>query len=154
MNERIKFWCYRHLPIEIACAGAIIAVASFVYLLSGSVILAAFLGSFAEGIIFYTFGYIRDMRMVEKRHDQFQKKCTMSKNSYIRNMVLKHGLSELLDTFLLRPLLIYLFVIVLGDFIVGLIVGKLIADLVFFAPAILRKIFDQKVVVVPDEDAI
>ena len=45
-------------------------------------------------------------------------------------------MAEVADTILLRPLLMYAFAAMLGGLIPGVIVGKLVSDIVFYALAI------------------
>lgn len=53
-----------------------------------------------------------------------------------RDLAVEFGPAEVLDTVLLRPALMYLGVHVLGDLTAGVLVGKLLADVVFYLLAV------------------
>lgn len=54
----------------------------------------------------------------------------------LRNLVLEFGFAEALDTLLLRPTLMYLAAQLVSDLRLGVILGKLAADVIFYVPAI------------------
>jgi hypothetical protein len=53
-----------------------------------------------------------------------------------RDLILEFGPTEALDSFVLRPALMYTAGRLLADVSLGVIVGKLIADVVFYIPTI------------------
>ena len=54
----------------------------------------------------------------------------------VREVVTEFGAAEAVDTLFARPLLMYAFVATLGSVLAGVVVGKLAADVVFYALAI------------------
>jgi len=55
----------------------------------------------------------------------------------LRNLIIEFGPSEILDVLAVRPFFMYLMPKLMGEFVLGTFVGKMIADLVFFIPAII-----------------
>ncbi len=62
----------------------------------------------------------------------------------LRNLSLEFGPAELLDSFLVRPLAMYLGPIVVGSLTAGVILGKIAADVVFYTLAIVGYEFGKK----------
>jgi hypothetical protein len=54
----------------------------------------------------------------------------------LRDLVLEFGLAEALDTLLVRPALMYAAGRLLSDALLGVFVGKLAADVIFYFPTI------------------
>jgi len=51
-------------------------------------------------------------------------------------MVIEFGPAEILDSYLIRPLALYLCPLIIGQQIIGLIIGKYLADIIFYLPTI------------------
>ena len=66
-------------------------------------------------------------------------RCDMVSFAYfkdLRNLIIEFGPSEILDVLAVRPFFMYLMPKVMGEFVLGTFVGKMIADVVFFIPAV------------------
>ena len=100
--------------------------AALIYRLTDNEIAAAYAGSIFETLGFYSIMISSEFRKYTKgRHWE----CT-------KNLLLEFGPSEVLDSFVTRPLFMGLGLHYLGQGW-GLIAGKLTADFVFYVPSII-----------------
>ncbi|MEV4534019.1 hypothetical protein AB0J82_09330 [Asanoa sp. NPDC049518] len=117
----VRAWLSRYAPAEAAgIAGALLATAPF-----DDPGAAAVAGTVGETVGFYAMIFARDVRAGARPA------------GVVRDMVLEFGPAELLDTLLVRPAAMYLATRALGTTTTGVVVGKLAADAVFYAVAII-----------------
>lgn len=135
--NKIKEWIRRYLLAEILSTLLSLAAAWAINRTSGDNVLAAFAGSAMASISFYGIIACNDVRKSLKHH----RKHDLSYDfvAYFRdfrNLVIEFGPSEILDVVAVRPFFMYLMPKVIGEFLLGIFIGKMIADVVFFIPAI------------------
>lgn len=138
MKHKIKEWVKRYLPAEVfATIGALIG--SFLTLfLTQNTIVSAYGGTVGENIGYYGYISIRDFLNQKKKYKQSNQKYNfVSFLKLLRNLVAEFGFSEFLDSFIVRPFCMWVFPIAIGNFALGIIVGKIIADLIFYLPTII-----------------
>lgn len=135
--KRIKEWLWRYAPAEIfATIGAIFG-AGFLYLFTNNRIIAAYAGVIGENVGYYGFILIRDFKKNKTNYEKSgQKFGLIDFLKTIRDLFLEFGLSEALDSFLVRPFCLYWFPIWIPNFSIGIIVGKFVADIIFYIPTI------------------
>jgi hypothetical protein len=109
------------LALIAAVIGAQIAFSA-----SGNAAVAAIVGAWSETITYYVTMLLRDV------HANPAQPLPIT----LRNLILEFGVAEALDTLLVRPALMYLATEAIGDLRIGVIVGKLASDVVFYIPAI------------------
>lgn len=63
----------------------------------------------------------------------------------IRNLVFEFGFSEALDSFVVRPFCMYIFPILTNNYGVGIIIGKIVADVSFYIPTIIAYELRKKI---------
>jgi ornithine decarboxylase len=112
------------LPSEIAGTCAALLIASSFYTLTGRVSAAVFAASLAESVGFYSTAIFRECRR------------QVDLVAAIRNVTLDFGPAEIVDTFLLRPMAMYFLEGITHNLIVGVVLGKLLGDVFFYAVAI------------------
>lgn len=137
-SPKWKAWFKRYLPLEItgtitALLGAFLASA-----LLGNEIVIAYAGTWGENVGFYGYAGGREVREYLKRTAG---KTGVGRTVHvffksIRNILLEFGPSETLDSFVLRPFFMYIFQVLFENLAVGVIVGKIAADIVFYCIAI------------------
>jgi hypothetical protein len=128
-RSRARVWLRRYLPAEIVGTSAALAGAAFAARGgTGDAVVAA---SWAEAIAFYVF--VTGRELWRARGPRLRSGAIVAA---VRDVVAEFGVAELADTIFLRPLLMYAFVQPLGGLIPGVIVGKLVADLLFYGLAI------------------
>ena len=133
----VRDWLRRYGPAELAGVAAALLGSWLVHAWTGSEIAAAFGGSLGENVGFY--GVIIGREIRADRHAR----VTIGRRYGIRewrgtalNLVVEFGAAELLDSCLLRPLAMGVGTSILGREL-GVIAGKIVADITFYAPVIL-----------------
>lgn len=138
MKEKFKEWAKRYVPAEmLALVGALLG-AILIYFLTNNRILAAYGGAIGENIGYYGLIISKDIRKSLETHRT--KKLKYGFKSFLkdmRNIFVEFGLSETLDSFIIRPFAMYIFPIILGSYVLGIIIGKFAADITFYVPTII-----------------
>lgn len=119
-------WVRRYLAAEVLSTVCALLAAWAAYLLTESLLLAAAANAASGSVSFYAVMLARAMRGRPAR----------DLPAVLRDLLLEFGPAELLDTLLVRPGLIYLGMTLCPSPAVGVFLGKLAADLGFYAPAI------------------
>ncbi len=138
MKSKIREWIERYLLADILSTGLSLATAWVIHRTTGDNVLAAFLGSAMASISFYGLIAYSDVRKSLKLHRKNALRYNFA--SYfkdLRNLIIEFGPSEILDVLAVRPFFMYLMPKLMGEFVLGTFVGKMIADFVFFIPAII-----------------
>ena len=138
MKQKLKDWLQRYLPAEIVGTITALTAASIVHFCTHSVLAAAFAGTWGENFGYYGFILLREVRASRRQHQQKSKRYGfISFFKDLRNLILDFGIAEWLDSGLLRPFFMYAFPKVLGNFALGITVGKIAADIVFYISVII-----------------
>ena len=132
---RISEWFHRYAVAEVTRLVCALVAAIAVGRTAGPAA-AAIAGTLGEGVGFYGVILLRDVR----RHGATWRVA--------RGLVVEFGLAEVGDTLAVRPLAMYGATVLAGDTLVGVLVGKVAADVVFYTVAIagyeLRKRLDAR----------
>jgi len=137
VKNKIKEWIKRYLLAEILCTALSLATAWVIHRTTGDNVLAAFGGSAMASISFYGIIAYNDVRKSLKhhrKHDLGYDFVAYFKD--LRNLIIEFGPSEILDVLAVRPFFMYLIPKLIGQFVLGTFIGKIMADVVFFIPAI------------------
>jgi hypothetical protein len=126
---RVREWFARYAPAE---AGAVLGavLATVVAEPFGAAVATAYAGSVGDGVGFYGVMLVRDLRRQPKGAPGRLART-------LRGLVVEFGPAELLDSFVVRPLAMYLAATWLGHAAAGAVAGKVAADAVFYAVAIM-----------------
>ena len=138
MKNKIREWIRRYLLADILSTALSLGTAWWIHRVSGDNVLAAFLGSAMASVSFYGIIAYNDVRKSLRHHRKHALHYNFT--SYfkdLRNLMIEFGPSEILDVLAVRPFFMYLMPKIMGDFVWGVFVGKMIADFVFFIPAII-----------------
>lgn len=127
LRDRAGDWLRRYLPAELACTPAALACGLLAHAVTGRVEAAALAATWGEVIAFHALMVTREVR---------RRGGSRSLSRVLRDLSLELGLAEALDSLLLRPGLLYLGVAFAPDPALGVLAGKLAADLAFYAVAI------------------
>lgn len=126
----LGFWVVRYLPAEIAGTAAMIFAGLGVTFWTDSAALIAVAALIGEIIGFYAVLIL--VIFFE------QSRLAGGRRAFARTIVLliaEFGAAEVLDTLLIRPAALLVGVWVLGDPVWGLLAGKVVADVIFYAIA-------------------
>jgi hypothetical protein len=126
-NAQLRTWVRRYLLAEVLSTLCALLAAGGVYALSRQALAAAFANTAAGSLSFYAVMLgrevlgrsVRDLPLV------------------VRDLLLEFGPAEALDTLLLRPGLLYAGMTFAPNPALGVLLGKLAADICFYAPAII-----------------
>ena len=130
MKQKLREWLWRYLPAEIAGTITALASAFVAYQLFKNEVITAYAGAWGENIGYYSVIFLRE----------FLKENGASFKNFVkivRNVFVEFGVAELIDSFVLRPLFMFIFPQLLNNYPVGILVGKIAADITFYIPAIL-----------------
>ena len=134
-RHKLKEWSRRYLPAEVLGSCAAVTAAWMVQIVSGSPIGAAIAGSIGESLAYYGCIALRDLR---RHRAQPGRPAGLGPTGTraARDLLLEFGPAELVDSLLARPLFMYLMPMLIHNFTIGLVAGKLAADVVFYSLAI------------------
>jgi hypothetical protein len=138
MNLKVKEWLKRYVPANIFCTVCTLIVAYITFSATHNRVLTAFLSSIIGTICFYLFLLVRDViSTVKKNKSESKRYSFISFLKNIRNLAIEFGFSEILDVLVVMPLFMYIFPLIIGDVIIGTLVAKIVADIVFYVPTII-----------------
>jgi hypothetical protein len=121
-------WLRRYLPAELLAITATLAATGAALALTGSVLLAALAGTWAENLAYYGLMLARELRA--------RGRSPRAALAALRDLLLEFGPAELLDSLLVRPAALYLAMAAAPTPLLGAAAGKLAADLIFYLPTI------------------
>jgi len=145
MNPKLIEWAKRYIPAEIISITATILSSVFSYKLTQSYLTTALVGTWV-GNIFY-FGTILGVDIYNTHTDLAKKNKKYSFKTFGRNiraLVVEFGFSEVFDSFLIRPTLMYYFPIWVNEIWLGIFLAKIVADITFYVPAIVAYEYSKK----------
>ena len=130
LGRRAREWLGRYAPAEAAAIlGALLGAGVAAWF--GVAAATAYAGAIGEAIAFYAVVFVRDQRRSSRRSGGSSPWQTL------RGLLMEFGPAELLDTFAVRPLAMYLATVLIGHVATGVLVGKVAADVVFYTLAII-----------------
>ena len=135
-QSRVKTWIRRYGPSEIAGIAMALGGSWLGYRATGSIIVGAYAGSLGEALGFY--GSLVTREMIQEAYFAGARRAPYGPAEMLRTwrgLLLEFGPAELLDTGVIRPLMMALFTGLLG-WGPGIVVGKLLADIAFYLPVI------------------
>jgi hypothetical protein len=138
MKRKVKEWLKRYLPAEILSVIATLATAMLVFKATNDPLSTALAGTWGGNIAYFGYILVKDILITEK-------KCGTAGAAYtfkhlfnnLRALVLEFGPAEVLDSFLIRPALMYYIPVWIGQLALGILIAKIAADITFYIPAII-----------------
>ncbi|MEO7910908.1 MAG: hypothetical protein ABIV47_14795 [Roseiflexaceae bacterium] len=124
--DQITTWFWRYLPAELLGTPTALLCAWLAATLTGSLAAAGIAGTWGENLGFYGIMIGREL----KRHS------LRALPTILRDLILEFGPAEALDSLLLRPVLMYAEVTLVSSTALGIVAGKIAADVCFYVPAI------------------
>ncbi|GAA1997757.1 hypothetical protein [Microbacterium pumilum] len=127
----ILFWIVRYLPAEIVGTAAMIVAGLAVTIWTDNPAVVAIAGLLGEIVGFYA--VLAVTIYAEQAQVSPTRRSAIGRSGML--LVAEFGAAELLDTLLIRPAAMMLGVWLLPDPVWGLLAGKIVADIVFYAIA-------------------
>ncbi|WP_157415234.1 hypothetical protein [Agromyces allii] len=151
---RARVWLLRYLPLEVCGTIAALLGAWYAYEASGSLAIAALAGSLAESVGYYTLVVVRAVRghaasarvLRVRGRDGRGRAALVTAGLTLRSVAVEFGPAEIVDSVLVRPALLWAASAALGAHPWAWLVGKLAADAVFYAIAIVSFELGRRVI--------
>ena len=137
MKGKVREWLKRYLPPEILSSAATLIAASVTYTLTGEQITTALAATWAGNIAY--FGYILIIDIITSRKERLSTGGHYTSTDLmanVRSLILEFGIAEIADSFFIRPALMYQVPIWMHDLLLGTLVAKIAADVIFYIPTI------------------
>lgn len=129
---RSWFWVKRYGPAELACLATMLAASALAAGVTDSPPLLAIAAIAGATVGFYgvllTTVLREQLRLLRGIPHRFRRAALRS----FPLLFAEFGVAELLDTFFLRPALMIAGVAIIGDAVLGLLAGKVVADVLFY----------------------
>jgi len=127
MPSHFQTWLRRYLPAEaVSVVGAMLFGSAAAMLSNNNPAVIAIAGAWGETTSYYATMVVRERRVHPRRRLW----------RTLGNLALEFGIAEALDSLLVRPTLMYLAGQIASDARLGVLVGKLAADIVFYVPTV------------------
>lgn len=157
-RRRVREWIARYLPLEILGTVAALAGAWLAYALTGSLVVAAIAGTIAEGIGYYAIVVVRGIRSHlasdrVRRVPSRPRRALLVTALELRSLAAEFGPAEMLDTFVVRPALMFAVPAAWGVHPAAWLVGKLLADVVFYVVTIVSFEIGRRIILPVEPDA-
>ncbi len=144
-KKKIKEWLKRYLPGEIVGTLTAIGCATMANSLYENAVLTAYIGSLGEAIGFYLTVVIQRILIKTKMLASENKALSLLDLYKITTgIILEFGPAGIIDGFLLRPFFLYLFPVLMKNFTLGILIGKLVGDFTFYILVILSYEINKK----------
>ena len=128
LGRAVVRWLRRYLPAELVCTPCALLAGFAATAFTGSLAAAAVAATWGENLGFYAVMLGRELA---RRRD------LRALPAVARDLFIVFGPAEALDSLLLRPAAIYAGLALAPHPALGMVAGKVAADLTFYAPAIL-----------------
>jgi hypothetical protein len=136
-KANFKEWFDRYKYAELSATTAALLSSQFSRLLSG--LTTAYLITFAEYFAFYGIIIGRSYQKLANKNKELGQKTTLKEALLlVKNLALEFGYPAILDFLFIRPFCMYWMPLLTGNYITGIILGKLTADLCFYLPTIIN----------------
>ncbi|TRX28622.1 hypothetical protein FNW25_04325 [Flavobacterium franklandianum] len=136
-KSNFKEWFDRYKYAELSATSAVLASSQFSRIFDG--LTTAYLITFAEYVAFYGVILFMAYQKLVKANRLLDKKTSLKEILFlIRNLLLEFGYPALLDLFFIRPFCMYWMPILTGNYFMGIILGKIAADSIFYGLAIVN----------------
>ncbi|GGE94005.1 hypothetical protein [Hymenobacter cavernae] len=145
MKKKLAEWVKRYLPAEVLSLAATLAAGGATFALTHNRTSTALAATWAGNVAYFGCILLQDIRTTRRTHRAAGKDYTtktFGKN--IRALVVEFGAAEVLDSFLIRPLLMYYLPLWLGTLSGGILAAKLAADVTFYIPAVISYELSKK----------
>jgi hypothetical protein len=139
VTSKTKEWVRRYLPAEVIATVTALLSAGGMYSATDSYPLAAIAGTIGENVGYYGYFVVIEWIRHHKnhRHHGVVRRTILVFSKTVRDMLIEFGPAELLDSLLVRPFCMFVAPqIIGGPYVLGIFVGKVAADLVFYSIAI------------------
>jgi hypothetical protein len=136
MKAKLIEWLARYLPLEIAATACSLAGGLAAAAVGMNAAVVAYAATWAENAGFYGYALTREVRRAMSSTPLPAMALGPALLSSSRALVAEFGAAEVLDSFVVRPACMYLLPQITGNLAVGLVLGKIAADIAFYGLAV------------------
>lgn len=130
-KANFKEWFDRYKYSELAATSSALLASQFSRIYSE--LTTAYLITFAEYFAFYGVIIYRSYKALSTTKKLKDQNTTVKEIIFlIRNLLLEFGYPAILDFFLIRPFCMYWMPELTGNYVIGIILGKITADSIFY----------------------
>jgi hypothetical protein len=129
-TDKIKFFVKRYWLAELVSASASYLFAWLAITISEDKIISSYFGSIGALLGFYIPIYIKDLNKY-REYTNLPRKRIYSVVAV--GLLVEFGLSEAVDTLVMRPMCLYFAQSAINEFTIAIITGNVIANILFFA---------------------
>lgn len=133
-SKKIIEWLDRYFIPTIISIVSSISLAMFLQALFNNRVVTALGGTWGDNLGFYGLILFKD---IKERKAKDEKVTIVGLLKVVRNAVAEFGVGEYLDSFVIRPFLMYMAPQYISNKAVAIIIAKLLADVTFFLPTII-----------------
>jgi hypothetical protein len=134
-RAKAREWLRRYGPPEIVGTITEFGAAAIAYAATGSLAVAALAGTIGAAVGYYALAYAHVFVLAHRSRlcAGATRRILESATVAARSVVTEFGPGECVDSFVVRPLLYIVAPLALGNVVLGWILAKIVADLVFYA---------------------
>jgi hypothetical protein len=137
-SSRVQEWLRRYGPAELLSLLATLGAAAATAQAGGTRVAVALAATWAGNVAYFGLLLLQDMRQARRQlaaQGRIYSLASFGRN--VRALVVEFGVAEVLDSFLIRPALMYWLPRWLHSVPLGVLGAKLAADVTFYVPAII-----------------
>ncbi len=136
MRAKLIEWLARYLPLEIAATACSLAGGLGAAAIGMNAAIVAYAATWAENAGFYGYALAREMhgRLTGAPLSMTAARPALLSSS--RSLLAEFGAAEALDSFVVRPACMYALPQLTGNLALGLVLGKIVADIAFYGLAV------------------
>lgn len=136
-KSNFKEWFNRYKYAELSATSAALASSQFSRIFDS--LTTAYLITFAEYFAFYGVILLMTYKKLAQKNGALNKKTSLKEVVFIvRNLLFEFGYPAILDFFFIRPFCMYWMPILTGNYFMGILLGKITADSIFYGFAIVN----------------
>ncbi len=140
MKDNIRVWINRYLPATIAAL--VLSTLVFILILPFNKLLAAYCASISDTLIYYVIILGKDFKNELIKNDS---SLLIKILIFIRSILIEFGPAEILDTYFIRPALLYYASKLFTPNLLTIIVTIIFADIIFHFMAIIGFEINKKI---------
>ncbi|MBC7448844.1 MAG: hypothetical protein H7330_12375 [Hymenobacteraceae bacterium] len=145
MNPRLREWLRRYGPAEVLSVAVTLAAVAGTFALTHSRGTTALVGTWAGNVAYFGWILLVDIRATHRALRGAGRPYTASTlGQNLRALAVEFGPAEVLDSFVIRPALMYGLPIWTGSLGWGSLAAKFAADITFYLPTILSYELSKK----------
>lgn len=133
MKSKLKEWLNRYLIAELISILFAMLSAYFADMILHNPLVTALAATWMSNVGFYGAIVYRDIKAKKKLHGKVTLRIYLK--TFI-GMSVEFGPAEYLDTFVVRPFILYLFPIIFGNLALGIFLGIMAANITYYVPVI------------------